>query len=104
MNLHQTFRKFETCGKPIAAAINGTALGGGLETVLACHYRIIADDPRIRVGFPEAQVGLIPGGGGTARLPADRCHASAPFLLEAAPRPAEALGMGIVHKVAPAAG
>jgi len=105
MNLHQTFRKFETCGKPIAAAINGTALGGGLETVLACHYRIIADDPRIRVGFPEAQVGLIPGGGGTQRLPRLISAMQAlPFMLEATRiDPQRALAMGIVHKVAPAA-
>src|ERR1700704_4090189 len=69
MNIHRTFRKIELCGKPVVAAINGTALGGGLEIALACHCRIIADDPRIRLGFPEAQVGLIPGAGGTQRLP-----------------------------------
>src|SRR6185503_15504706 len=105
MTLHQTFRKFETCGKPIAAAINGLALGGGLETVLACHYRILADDPRIRVGFPEAQVGLIPGGGGTQRLPRLIGAMNAlPFMLEAQRvDPQKALGMGIVHKLAPAA-
>src|SRR5258705_1800359 len=105
MNLHQPFRKFEPCGKPIAAAINGTALGGGLETVLACHYRIIADDPRIRVGFPEAQVGLIPGGGGTQRLPRlIGAMQALPFMLESQRiDPQRALGMGFVHKVAPAA-
>jgi len=104
MNLHGTFRKFETCGKPVAVAINGTALGGGLELTLACHHRIIADDPRIRVGFPEAQVGLIPGGGGTQRLPRlIGAMQALPFTLEAQRiDPQRALGMGIVHKIAPA--
>jgi 3-hydroxyacyl-CoA dehydrogenase/enoyl-CoA hydratase/3-hydroxybutyryl-CoA epimerase len=105
MNLHHTFRKFETSGKPIAAAINGTALGGGLETVLACHYRVIGDDPRTRVGFPEAQVGLIPGGGGTQRLPRlIGAMQALPFMLESQRiDPQRALGMGIVHKLAPTA-
>src|SRR5215472_17189194 len=67
MRLHRGFRKLETCGKPVVAGLSGTALGGGLELALACHYRLIADDPRIRIGFPEAQVGLIPGAGGTQR-------------------------------------
>ncbi|HBC53871.1 MAG TPA: hypothetical protein DCZ06_06360, partial [Alphaproteobacteria bacterium] len=58
-----------TCGKPVAAAINGTALGGGLEICLACHYRVAADNPKAQIGLPEANVGLLPGGGGTQRLP-----------------------------------
>jgi 3-hydroxyacyl-CoA dehydrogenase/enoyl-CoA hydratase/3-hydroxybutyryl-CoA epimerase len=67
--LQQTLRKLETCGKPVAAAINGTALGGGLEVCLACHYRVVADNPKAVLGLPEVQVGLLPGGGGTQRLP-----------------------------------
>ncbi len=67
--LQRALRSIETCGKPVAAAINGTALGGGLEVCLACHYRVVADDPRIKLGLPEVQVGLLPGGGGTQRLP-----------------------------------
>jgi 3-hydroxyacyl-CoA dehydrogenase/enoyl-CoA hydratase/3-hydroxybutyryl-CoA epimerase len=64
------FRKLETCGKPVAAAINGLALGGGFEMTLACHYRIAADDsPGMKLGLPEAMVGVLPGGGGTQRLP-----------------------------------
>jgi 3-hydroxyacyl-CoA dehydrogenase / enoyl-CoA hydratase / 3-hydroxybutyryl-CoA epimerase len=103
--LHTTFRKFETGKKPVVAAINGTALGGGLELALACHYRVMTDDPKARVGFPEAQVGLIPGGGGTQRLPRlIGAMAALPFMLESKRiDPAAALGMGIVHKVAPAA-
>ena len=62
-------RQLETCGKPVAAAINGTALGGGLEVCLACHYRVAADDPKARLGLPEVSVGLLPGAGGTQRLP-----------------------------------
>jgi hypothetical protein len=65
----QCARKLETCGKPVAAAINGLALGGGLEVTLACHYRVVADNPKLQLGLPEAKVGLLPGGGGTQRLP-----------------------------------
>jgi 3-hydroxyacyl-CoA dehydrogenase/enoyl-CoA hydratase/3-hydroxybutyryl-CoA epimerase len=101
--LHATFRKFETGKKPVVAAMNGTALGGGLELALACHYRIMADDPKARVGFPEAQVGLIPGGGGTQRLPRlIGAMAALPFMLESKRiDPQAALGMGILHKVVP---
>ncbi len=67
--LQQSLRKLETCGKPVAAAINGTALGGGLEICLACHYRVAANNPKAVFGLPEVQVGLLPGGGGTQRLP-----------------------------------
>jgi 3-hydroxyacyl-CoA dehydrogenase/enoyl-CoA hydratase/3-hydroxybutyryl-CoA epimerase len=103
--LHATFRKFETGKKPVVAAMNGTALGGGLELALACHYRIMVDDPKARVGFPEAQVGLIPGGGGTQRLPRlIGAMAALPFMLESKRiDPPAALGMGVLHKVVPAA-
>jgi 3-hydroxyacyl-CoA dehydrogenase/enoyl-CoA hydratase/3-hydroxybutyryl-CoA epimerase len=53
----------------VAAAINGLAMGGGLEITLACHYRVVADNPKIQLGLPEAKVGLLPGAGGTQRLP-----------------------------------
>lgn len=62
------FRALETCGVPVVAALNGTALGGGLELALACHYRIALDEPKIKFGFPEVTLGLIPGGGGVTRL------------------------------------
>jgi 3-hydroxyacyl-CoA dehydrogenase / enoyl-CoA hydratase / 3-hydroxybutyryl-CoA epimerase len=103
MNLHRAFRKLETSKKPIAAAINGTALGGGLETALACHYRVCADDAKLRLGFPEAQVGLIPGAGGTQRTPRLMgAMAALPFMLEARRIGGQdAAGMGLVHKLAP---
>ena len=60
-------RRLEKLGKPVVAAINGAALGGGLEITLACHHRIAVDDPRIQLGFPEVQLGLLPGAGGVVR-------------------------------------
>ncbi len=60
-------RRLETLGKPVVAAINGSALGGGLEIALACHHRIAVDDPRIELGLPEVTLGLLPGGGGVTR-------------------------------------
>ena len=62
-------RTMETCGKPFVAAINGHALGGGYETALCCHYRIAADNPKARIGLPEIGLGVLPGGGGTQRIP-----------------------------------
>jgi 3-hydroxyacyl-CoA dehydrogenase/enoyl-CoA hydratase/3-hydroxybutyryl-CoA epimerase len=60
-------RRLETLGKPVVAAINGAALGGGLEICLATHHRITVDDSKIQFGFPEVQLGLLPGGGGVVR-------------------------------------
>jgi 3-hydroxyacyl-CoA dehydrogenase/enoyl-CoA hydratase/3-hydroxybutyryl-CoA epimerase len=60
-------RRLETLGKPVVAAVNGSALGGGLEIALATHHRIVVDDPRIQLGFPEVQLGLLPGAGGVTR-------------------------------------
>jgi 3-hydroxyacyl-CoA dehydrogenase / enoyl-CoA hydratase / 3-hydroxybutyryl-CoA epimerase len=64
-----TFRAIETSGKPWAAAINGLALGGAFELTLSCHYRVAAENPKTRLGLPEAKVGLFPGAGGTQRVP-----------------------------------
>jgi 3-hydroxyacyl-CoA dehydrogenase/enoyl-CoA hydratase/3-hydroxybutyryl-CoA epimerase len=61
------FRQLETLGVPVVAALNGTALGGGMELALACHHRIAIDNPRSKFGFPEVTLGLIPGGGGVVR-------------------------------------
>jgi 3-hydroxyacyl-CoA dehydrogenase/enoyl-CoA hydratase/3-hydroxybutyryl-CoA epimerase len=66
--LGQIYRQLETCGKPIVAAINGTAVGGAFELVLACHYRVVSDDENIKLGLPEVRVGLMPGAGGTQRV------------------------------------
>ena len=60
-------RRLETLGKPVVAAINGAALGGGLEIALATHHRIALDSPSVQLGFPEVQLGLLPGGGGVVR-------------------------------------
>jgi 3-hydroxyacyl-CoA dehydrogenase/enoyl-CoA hydratase/3-hydroxybutyryl-CoA epimerase len=60
-------RRLETLGKPVVAAINGAALGGGLEIALATHHRIAVADPKVQMGFPEVQLGLLPGAGGVVR-------------------------------------
>ena len=97
-------RRMESCGKPFAAAINGLALGGGLELTLGCHYRVLSDHPKAVLGLPEVTVGLLPGGGGTQRLPRLIGVAKAlPLMLTGRPvKPAEALELGIVHELAPA--
>ena len=65
--IKRDLRTMETLGKPVVAAINGAALGGGLEIALACHHRIAADVKGLVVGFPEVTLGLLPGGGGVTR-------------------------------------
>ncbi|UCF47461.1 MAG: enoyl-CoA hydratase/isomerase family protein, partial [Myxococcales bacterium] len=62
-------RRMETCGKPVVAALNGVTLGGGYEIALACHRRILVNQRHAQVGLPEAGLGLMPGAGGTQRLP-----------------------------------
>ena len=66
-NVKRDLRTLETLGKPVVAAINGAALGGGLEIALACHHRIAADVRGSQIGLPEATLGLLPGGGGVTR-------------------------------------
>ena len=67
--MHKVFRLIEKAPVPVVAAINGTALGGGYELCLACHYRIAINHPKIQIGLPEVSLGLLPGAGGTQRLP-----------------------------------
>ena len=82
LSISPILRILETCGhsakamlkgeafaKPVAVAVEGLALGGGLELVLAGHYRVVADNPKIQLGLPEVKVGLLPGAGGTQRTP-----------------------------------
>ncbi|MBD1390255.1 fatty acid oxidation complex subunit alpha FadJ [Neiella sp. HB171785] len=66
---HQVFAELEQFPVPVVAAIHGTCLGGGLELAMACHWRVITDHEKTRLGLPEVQLGLLPGGGGTQRLP-----------------------------------
>ena len=115
--LNATLRKMETGGntnkdlvkgaayaKPVACAINGLALGGGLELALACHYRVCADHPKIQLGLPESQVGLLPGGGGTQRLPRlIGLQGAGMMIMSGKPsNPQAALAQGVVHELAPA--
>ena len=97
-------RQLESCGKPVAVAINGFALGGGFELCLACHYRVLLDDAKAVVGLPEVTVGLLPAGGGTQRLPRLIGIPSAlPLLLTGRHvAGAEALKLGLVDALAPA--
>ena len=98
-------RFLETTGKPVVAAINGSALGGGLEIALACHHRIAIDDDSIQLGLPEVTLGLLPGGGGTQRLPRMiGLEAAFPFLMEGKKvNPKAALKAGIVDELADSA-
>jgi len=102
--LQKMFRRQETGGKPIVAAINGTALGGGFEICLATHYRIAAANPKTKVGQPEVKIGLLPGGGGTQRIPRlIGVQNAAPILLEGKDLTVDAAkGLGLIHEVVPA--
>ncbi|MEO0982074.1 MAG: 3-hydroxyacyl-CoA dehydrogenase NAD-binding domain-containing protein [Pseudomonadota bacterium] len=105
-SLNKTLRELETCGKPIAVALNGLALGGGLEVALACHYRVAANDnPKIQFGLPEAKIGLLPGAGGTQRLPRlIGVQEALPLILQGTSLTAEkAAKLGVVNELAPAA-
>lgn len=99
--LNGALRALETCGKPIAAAINGLALGGGLELTLACHYRVVENDNKIQLGLPEIKVGLFPGGGGTQRLTRLIGVQAAMMAMSEGKsfRPNDAKGAGVVHEV-----
>ena len=94
-------RRLEKCGRPVVAALNGTALGGGLELALACHYRIALSNPKAKFGLPEVKLGLLPGGGGTQRLPRlIGIQPSLPLILEGKELTAEkAKQQGIIHEV-----
>ncbi len=95
-------RRLETLGKPVVAAINGAALGGGLEICLACHHRVALDDPKVQLGFPEVQLGLLPGAGGVTRTVRmfGIVNALMQLLLQGQRvRPQQALEMGLVDEL-----
>ncbi|HEU4800198.1 MAG TPA: enoyl-CoA hydratase-related protein [Gemmatimonadales bacterium] len=96
------FRRIERSGKPVVAAVNGFALGGGCELAMACHMRVASESARF--GQPEVKLGLCPGYGGTVRLPrlVGRGRALELLLTGAMIDAAEALRIGLVNRVAPA--
>ncbi|MBN8992177.1 MAG: enoyl-CoA hydratase/isomerase family protein [Rhizobiales bacterium] len=102
--LSQALRGIETAGKPVAAAIAGLALGGGGELALATHYRVMVDDPKVAFGLPESLVGLLPGGGGTQRLPRlTGIKKAFPILLEGARLSGQAaVDAGVINQLVPA--
>ncbi len=97
------FRRIETFCKPVIAAVNGFALGGGCELAMSCHIRYVADTARL--GQPEINLGIIPGWGGTQRLPRliGRGRAIELMLIGEAIPAAEAERFGLVNRVVPAA-
>ena len=99
----RVFRQIEQSGKPVIAAVNGFALGGGCELAMACHVRLAA--PNARFGLPEVKLGLIPGFGGTVRLPrlVGRGRALELLLTGGMIDADEAARIGLVNRVVPAA-
>ncbi|OGO60192.1 MAG: enoyl-CoA hydratase [Chloroflexi bacterium RBG_19FT_COMBO_48_23] len=95
------FGQIEKYSKPVVAAINGFALGGGCELSMACHFRLIADSEKVFMGQPEINLGIIPGWGGTQRLPrlVGKTKALEMMLLATRVRADEALSIGLVTKV-----
>src|SRR6202023_385791 len=102
--LSRAMRGIETAGKPVAAAIAGLALGGGGELALAAHHRVMVDDPKAAFGLPESLVGLLPGAGGTQRLPRlTGIEKALPVLLEGTRLSGHAaLAAGVVDQLVPA--
>ena len=100
--LGRLFRRLELIPKPVVAAVNGLALGGGLELAMACHYRIASNDVRAVLGLPEVNLGLLPGAGGTQRLPRlVGVKEGLRMLLSGAPMgPEKALSLGLVDELA----
>jgi enoyl-CoA hydratase len=98
-----TYLKIERCGKPVIAAINGIALGGGCELALSCTWRFIGENVKM-IGLPESNLGIIPGYGGTQRMARllGKPKALELMILGKASTPAEALEIGLVDKVCPA--
>ncbi len=102
--LGRQFVRLEASAKPWVAAVNGLALGGGLELAMACRVRLVADDPRLQLGVPEVRWGLLPGAGGTQRLPRLVGFETAMGLLLSgrSATPAEAVRIGLFARAVPA--
>ena len=100
--LKAQLRRLEILGKPVVAAINSTALGGGWEICLACHYRVVLDDKSVQLGLPEVTLGLLPGGGGVVRMVRMLgLEKALPYLLEGKKvRPQQALQAGLINELA----
>jgi 3-hydroxyacyl-CoA dehydrogenase / enoyl-CoA hydratase / 3-hydroxybutyryl-CoA epimerase len=103
--LGRQFVRLEASAKPWVAAVNGLALGGGLELAMACRVRIVTDDPRLQLGLPEVRWGLLPGAGGTQRMPRLLGFTLAMDLLLSGRSlaPAEAVAAGLFARAVPAA-
>jgi enoyl-CoA hydratase/carnithine racemase len=97
----ELWTRIDRFSKPVIAAINGFAMGGGLELALCCHFRIMVDDPRATIGLTELNLGIIPGWGGTQRLTriVGRARALDMILFSKRIRAGEALEMGLIHQV-----
>ncbi|UZE84919.1 3-hydroxyacyl-CoA dehydrogenase NAD-binding domain-containing protein [Pseudomonas viciae] len=102
LGLKAQLRALETLGRPVVAAINGAALGGGWEICLACHHRVALDHPSVKIGLPEVTLGLLPGGGGVVRMVRLLgLEKALPYLLEGKKvGPQQALQAGLIEELA----
>ncbi|WP_010483518.1 3-hydroxyacyl-CoA dehydrogenase NAD-binding domain-containing protein [Pseudomonas sp. S9] len=102
LGIKAQLRRLELLGKPVVAAINGAALGGGWEICLACHQRIALDNSSVQIGLPEVTLGLLPGGGGVVRMVRLLgLEKALPYLAEGKKvRPDAALKAGLIHQLA----
>ncbi|TCD16531.1 3-hydroxyacyl-CoA dehydrogenase NAD-binding domain-containing protein [Oricola cellulosilytica] len=99
--MSQLFRKLETCGKPWVSAINGTCMGGAFEVSLACHGRVAADSPAVKLALPEVKIGIFPGAGGTQRVPRLTNQQDALQMMTQGSnlKPSRAKAMGLIDEV-----
>ena len=100
--MSRIYRKIETSGKPWVSAINGVCMGGALELSLACHGRVAADGPKVKMALPEIKVGIFPGAGGTQRVPRLTTAQEALQMMTTGQNltPQKAKAMGLIHEIA----